>query len=142
MTNYGEEATHFGSAAALLPEDMVLGQYREAGVLMWRGFTLDDFMNQCYANQHDFGKGRQMPVHYGSKNLNFITISSTLATQMPQGEFLGNLFTLKPIHLNISILILYTFLYTFPLILTRRIHLTIKTSEVGDHFLYSHSLNE
>ena len=101
MTNYGEEATHFGSAAALLPEDVVLGQYREAGVLMWRGFTLDDFMNQCYANQHDFGKGRQMPVHYGSKNLNFITISSTLATQMPQGEFLVNLFTLVPIHLNI-----------------------------------------
>lgn len=86
MTNYGEEATHFGSAAALLPEDMVLGQYREAGVLMWRGFTLDDFMNQCYANQHDFGKGRQMPVHYGSKNLNFITISSPLATQMPQAS--------------------------------------------------------
>lgn len=114
MTNYGEEATHFGSAAALLPEDMVLGQYREAGVLMWRGFTLDDFMNQCYANQHDFGKGRQMPVHYGSKDLNFITISSPLATQMPQGEFLGNLFTLVPIHLNISILILYTFLCTFP----------------------------
>ena len=142
MTNYGEEATHFGSAAALLPEDVVLGQYREAGVLMWRGFTLDDFMNQCYANQHDFGKGRQMPVHYGSKNLNFITISSTLATQMPQGEFLVNLFTLVPIHLDISILILYTFLYTFPLILTRRIHLTIKTSEVGDHFFYSHSLNE
>lgn len=86
MTNYGEEATHFGSAAALLPEDMVLGQYREAGVLMWRGFTLDDFMNQCYANQHDFGKGRQMPVHYGSKDLNFITISSPLATQMPQAS--------------------------------------------------------
>ena len=114
MTNYGEEATHFGSAAALLPEDMVLGQYREAGVLMWRGFTLDDFMNQCYANQHDFGKGRQMPVHYGSKDLNFITISSPLATQMPQGEFLGKLFILVPIHLNISILIFYTFLYTFP----------------------------
>lgn len=103
MTNYGEEATHFGSAAALLPEDVVLGQYREAGVLMWRGFTLDDFMNQCYANQHDFGKGRQMPVHYGSKNLNFITISSTLATQMPQGEFLVNLFTLVPIYTLTSV---------------------------------------
>ena len=85
MTSYGEEATHFGSAVALSPEDVVLGQYREAGVLMWRGFTLDDFMNQCYANQNDNGKGRQMPVHYGSTELNFVTISSTLATQMPQG---------------------------------------------------------
>lgn len=48
MTNYGEEATHIGSAAALIVEDVVFGQYREAGVLMWRGFTLADFMNQCY----------------------------------------------------------------------------------------------
>ncbi len=31
MTNYGEEATHIGSAAALSPEDVVYGQYREAG---------------------------------------------------------------------------------------------------------------
>lgn len=85
MTSYGEEATHFGSAAALEPEDLIMGQYRESGVLMWRGFTLDDFMNQCYANQFDQGKGRQMPVHYGSKDLNFFTISSPLATQLPQG---------------------------------------------------------
>ncbi|KAK2553834.1 2-oxoisovalerate dehydrogenase subunit alpha [Acropora cervicornis] len=89
MTSYGEEGTHFGSAAALLPEDVVLGQYREAGVFMWRGFTLDDFMNQCYANQNDLGKGRQMPVHYGSSKLNFVTISSTLATQMPQASGYG-----------------------------------------------------
>ena len=52
---------------------------------MWRGFTLDDFMNQCYGNENDLGKGKQMPVHYGSKKFNFVTISSPLATQMPQG---------------------------------------------------------
>ncbi|KAB7506691.1 2-oxoisovalerate dehydrogenase subunit alpha, mitochondrial [Armadillidium nasatum] len=84
MTNYGEEGTHIGSAAALHDDDYIFGQYREAGVLMWRGFPLDSFMNQCYGNEDDLGKGRQMPVHYGSQNLNFITISSPLATQMPQ----------------------------------------------------------
>ncbi|ESO94690.1 hypothetical protein LOTGIDRAFT_202459 [Lottia gigantea] len=84
MTNYGEEGTHIGSAAALDQKDMVFGQYREAGVLMWRGFTLDQFMDQCYGNENDIGKGRQMPVHYGSKEMNFMTISSPLATQMPQ----------------------------------------------------------
>ncbi|XP_023240798.1 2-oxoisovalerate dehydrogenase subunit alpha, mitochondrial-like [Centruroides sculpturatus] len=84
MTNYGEEGTHFGSAAALDPGDLVFGQYREAGVLMWRGFTLDNFMNQCFGNCGDIGKGKQMPVHYGARDLNFVTISSTLATQMPQ----------------------------------------------------------
>lgn len=53
---------------------------------MYRGFPLDLFMAQCYANADDLGKGRQMPVHYGCKDLNFITISSPLATQIPQGE--------------------------------------------------------
>lgn len=53
---------------------------------MYRGFPLDRFMAQCYANADDLGKGRQMPVHYGSKDLNFVTISSPLATQIPQGE--------------------------------------------------------
>ena len=58
---------------------------------MYRGFTLDQFMDQCYSNCADGGKGRQMPVHYGSKNHNFITISSPLATQMPQGRFIFHL---------------------------------------------------
>ena len=55
---------------------------------MYRGFTLDAFMDQCYANCADGGKGRQMPVHYGSSAHNFMTISSPLATQMPQGRFI------------------------------------------------------
>ena len=53
---------------------------------MYRGFSLDNFMDQCYSNSADGGKGRQMPVHYGSKAHNFMTISSPLATQMPQGR--------------------------------------------------------
>lgn len=84
MTNYGEEGTHMGSAAALSPDDLVFGQYRESGVLLWRGFSLENFMNQCYGNEQDLGKGRQMPVHYGTRDLRFVTISSPLGTQLPQ----------------------------------------------------------
>lgn len=84
MTNSGEEATHIGSASALTPADTVYAQYREAGVLMYRGFKIADFMNQCFSNSLDLGKGRQMPVHYGSNKLNFHTVSSPLATQIPQ----------------------------------------------------------
>ncbi|CAG8596769.1 7947_t:CDS:2 [Ambispora leptoticha] len=92
MTNYGEEA-YIGSAAALDNDDVIFGQYREAGVLLYRGFGLDEFMNQCYSNEQDNGKGRQMPVHYGSKELNFQTISSPLATQIPQAA--GAAYALK-----------------------------------------------
>uniref|UniRef100_A0A915N5D4 2-oxoisovalerate dehydrogenase subunit alpha n=1 Tax=Meloidogyne javanica TaxID=6303 RepID=A0A915N5D4_MELJA len=74
MTSYGEEASHLGSAAALEPRDLIYGQYRETGVLLWRGFSLDQCMNQCYGNKLDPGKGKQMPVHYGDAGLNFVTI--------------------------------------------------------------------
>lgn len=55
------------------------GQYREPGVLLWRGFTLQEFANQCFGNKGDYGKGRQMPIHYGSNKHNYITVSSPLA---------------------------------------------------------------
>ena len=86
MMNSGEEASQLGSSAALDPEDMIYLQYREVGVLLWRGFTVDQCMNQCFANRLDAGKGRQMPVHYGSKEHNVQFISSCLATQLPHGE--------------------------------------------------------
>ena len=65
-------------------QDLALAQYREVGVLFWRGFTVQQAADQCFSNEADNGKGRQMPVHYGSKELNFQTISSPLATQIPQ----------------------------------------------------------
>ncbi|HEV8078834.1 MAG TPA: thiamine pyrophosphate-dependent dehydrogenase E1 component subunit alpha [Marinobacter sp.] len=80
----GEEAAVIGSAAALGDSDMIMAQYREQGALAYRGFTIDEFMNQLFGNHKDYGKGRQMPVHYGSKKLYYMTISSPLATQIPQ----------------------------------------------------------
>ena len=80
----GEEAAVIGSTAALDDGDMIMAQYREQGSLVYRGFTIDEFMNQLFGNELDYGKGRQMPVHYGSSKLNYMTISSPLATQIPQ----------------------------------------------------------
>jgi len=59
--------------------------FSSLGVLMYRNFGLEQFCHQCYGNAQDLGKGKQMPIHYGSADLNFVTISSPLATQMPQG---------------------------------------------------------
>ncbi|KAL3205207.1 hypothetical protein MRX96_011110 [Rhipicephalus microplus] len=84
MTHYGEEGVLIGSAAALDDKDLVFVQYREYGVLLWRNFSVNQTMQQCYSTMHDYGKGRQMPIHYGSTEHHFVTVSSTLATQMPQ----------------------------------------------------------
>ncbi|KAH7346379.1 thiamine diphosphate-binding protein [Rhexocercosporidium sp. MPI-PUGE-AT-0058] len=93
MTSQGEEGTCVGSASALEKEDVIFCQYREAGVFTQRGYTFDDFMSQLFANAKDPGRGRNMPVHYGSKALNIHTISSPLATQIPQAS--GAAYALK-----------------------------------------------
>ncbi|KAK0577099.1 hypothetical protein LWI29_027779 [Acer saccharum] len=93
LTSSGEEAINIASAAALTPDDVILAQYREPGVLLWRGFTLQEFTDQLYGNKGDYGKGRQMAIHYGSKKLNYVTISSPLATQLPQA--VGIAYSLK-----------------------------------------------
>jgi 2-oxoisovalerate dehydrogenase E1 component alpha subunit len=82
----GEEASTVASAAALLPQDMIMSQYREQGALAYRGYATKDFMDQMFSNQNELNKGRQMPIHYGSKALNFMTISSPLGTQIPQAS--------------------------------------------------------
>jgi 2-oxoisovalerate dehydrogenase E1 component alpha subunit len=84
LASTGEEAASVGSAAALEPQDLIMSQYREQGALAYRGYSTEQFMNQMFSNEKDPNKGRQMPIHYGAKELNFMTISSPLGTQIPQ----------------------------------------------------------
>jgi len=83
MVGAGEEGSAVGSAAALRDDDVIFCQYREHAALLHKGFTLDEFMSQLYANEKDYGKGRSMPVHYLSTRLNLHPISSPLGTQLP-----------------------------------------------------------
>eukprot|EP01018_Ginkgo_biloba_P012280 Gb_00700 [translate_table: standard] len=93
VTTIGEEAINIASAAPLSIDDVVFAQYREPGVLIWRGFTLQEFANQCFGTVADYGKGRQMPIHYGSNALNYFTVSSPIATQIPHA--VGAAYSLK-----------------------------------------------
>lgn len=74
MPSQGEEGTCVGSASALEKEDVVFCQYREQGVFAQRGYKAEDFMSQLFANRKDTGKGRNMPVHYGSAKLNIVLV--------------------------------------------------------------------
>ncbi|MCD7456167.1 hypothetical protein HAX54_030782 [Datura stramonium] len=93
LTTLGEEAINIASAAALKMDDFIFPQYREPGVLLWRGFTIQEFANQLFGNKSDNGKGRQMPIHYGSNKHNYITVASTVATQLPHA--VGAAYALK-----------------------------------------------
>jgi len=89
MTMFGEEAAVVGAAAGLEANDELFMQYRESGILTYRGYTIREFIAQCMGNCECDMKGRQMPIHYGSKRLHAQMISSPLATQIPHGAGAG-----------------------------------------------------
>lgn len=93
MVSSGEEGIACGASSALEVADVGFAQYREVGFYMTRGFTFTDVMSQLFANVKDPGRGRNMPVHYGSTKLNLHTISSPLATQLPHAA--GAAYALK-----------------------------------------------
>ncbi|ORC84191.1 putative 2-oxoisovalerate dehydrogenase alpha subunit,putative [Trypanosoma theileri] len=95
MTSYGEEASIVGSAAGLQPQDEVFLQYREGALLTYRGYTIQEVVAQCMGNIECELKGRQMPIHYGSRKLNVHVIGSTVATQIPHAAGAGYAFRLE-----------------------------------------------
>lgn len=80
----GEEAVAVAAAMALQPDDMCFPTYRQQGLLVARGWSLVDMMNQVYSNSRDRLKGRQMPVFYSSRAAGFFSISGNLGTQYSQ----------------------------------------------------------
>ncbi len=82
--SYGEEAAILGSAAALRPNDWLFPCYREFGAALWRGMSLESYLNNMFGNANDPAKGRQMPDHYTCKAAKFTSISSPIGTQITQ----------------------------------------------------------
>jgi 2-oxoisovalerate dehydrogenase E1 component alpha subunit len=83
MKSIGEEASHF-AVAPLRDADWVFPSYREQGAWFWRGYTIQQFIDQLFGNEDDPIKGRQMPVHHSANWLNLVSISSPVGTQIPQ----------------------------------------------------------
>lgn len=79
----GQEAAHIGSTYALKPEDWVFPAYREVGSMLVRGITLNQILDQYFANSEDIEKGRQLTNLIGLKSVNYVTGSAPLATQIP-----------------------------------------------------------
>lgn len=83
LSALGEEACSVASAAALEQSDWLYPQYREMGIMFWRGATVQELVHQMFGNSKDLTKGRQMPNHFGSRALNVVHVSSPIATQIP-----------------------------------------------------------
>jgi pyruvate dehydrogenase E1 component alpha subunit len=78
----GEEATVFGTAAAMDEEDWIFPCYREHGAALLRGMPLTTFLCDLLGNGGDAMKGRQMPCHEAWRPGRFASISSPISTQI------------------------------------------------------------
>ena len=83
LTAWGEEATLIGPTWALRPTDWIFSCYREQAAALFRGYSMRTMMCQLYGNAEDPVKGRQLPAHHTVRDLNFMSVSSVVGTQIP-----------------------------------------------------------
>ncbi|MBP3041334.1 thiamine pyrophosphate-dependent dehydrogenase E1 component subunit alpha [Bacillaceae bacterium Marseille-Q3522] len=85
VSGQGQEAAQVGAAFALdRANDYVLPYYRDMGVVLAFGMTAKELMLSAFAKKEDPNSaGRQMPGHFGKKELRIVTGSSPVTTQVP-----------------------------------------------------------
>lgn len=84
MKCLGEEAVSIAATMALASDDMCFPSYRQQGILITRGYSLVEMMNQIYSNRGDKLQGKQLPIMYSARDFGFFSISGNLTTQYPQ----------------------------------------------------------
>lgn len=80
----GEEATVYGTAAAMEERDWLFPCYREHGAALLRGMPLSTFICDLFGNAGDVVQGHQMPCHEAWRQGRILSVSAPIATQIPQ----------------------------------------------------------
>lgn len=80
----GQEAAETGSGFALQKGDWVFPSYRDQGAALLHGYPLAELVGQLFGNSADITRGRQMPNHWCDRAARVVSVSSPVATQLPQ----------------------------------------------------------
>ena len=72
----GQETAHVASLYALEKDDYVMPFYRTVPALHVRGAKIEEIFAQTMGKDIDLLKGRQMPGHFGKKNINTFVLGS------------------------------------------------------------------
>lgn len=85
VSGIGQETAQVGAAFALeRGTDYLLPYYRDYGLVLAAGMSLRELMLSVFAKAEDPNSGgRQMPGHFSKKQLNIVTGSSPVTTQVP-----------------------------------------------------------
>ncbi len=80
----GQEVAPVAAGLALRPSDWVFPALRESYVMLVRGYPLARYVAQDFGSSLDVSKGRQMPSHQSASEVNVVSWSSCIGTQLPQ----------------------------------------------------------
>jgi len=86
ISGIGHEGTQVGAAFALKKGyDWIHPYYRDLALVLTLGVTPRELMLAVYGKEGEPSSGaHQMPAHFGKRELNIVTGSSPVATQIPQ----------------------------------------------------------
>lgn len=80
----GMEATQVGLARSIrVGHDWVWPYYRDHTLGLAMGMPMMELVSQMLGTNTDTCRGRQMPHHFASRKLNFVSVSSSIASQVP-----------------------------------------------------------
>lgn len=80
----GQEGVQVGAAHAVRAgRDWVYPYYRDIGMAVAIGVPMLEIVAQVMGKDADITRGRQMPQHFGSRKLNFVSVCSAIASQLP-----------------------------------------------------------
>jgi TPP-dependent pyruvate/acetoin dehydrogenase alpha subunit len=86
----GQEATQVGAVAALKSNDWIIPSYREQGMALYRGYSLEKLIDHWFCNRDDPQKGRRLPGLFGEKDdIFFVNPSAPIGTQVIHGAGIG-----------------------------------------------------
>lgn len=83
-TCVGQEAAFAGSVFALESKDWLFPHYRGQTAALARGVNANEFFAELFANFEDPAKGRQLPLFFARKDLNFVSASSPVGNMITQ----------------------------------------------------------
>ena len=79
----GHEAAHVAIARSVIARrDWLFPYYRDTGLVQALGVPAVEIFGQMMSTQADPHRGRQMPAHPGSKELNVFTVASPIASHI------------------------------------------------------------
>jgi TPP-dependent pyruvate/acetoin dehydrogenase alpha subunit len=94
----GHEAVNVGAGLATNREDWIFPGLREQLIALVRGHPLRAYMSHLFATNRDPARGRQMPCHPTAREVNYVSMSSVVGTQISHAA--GLAYALKFKHVS------------------------------------------